>query len=112
MSRKSSTDSQPVNASCYDCGLAYGSPAWADVVVPDEIWRQICPTGGGLLCFNCMVRLLSELGLQNVPVLITSGPFAFCVREAADAKEPAQDEDDLATPAAWPLNRRQAGVTS
>ena len=74
--------------SCHDCGLAYGSPAWADVVVPNAIWKQISPTGdeGGLLCFNCMVGRLEALGLDNVPFRVTSGPFAFRVREAVEAE--------------------------
>ena len=65
-------------AECYDCKLEYGSSAWCDVVVRDEIWQQISPTGdeGGLLCFNCMVRRLAALGLENVPFKIASGPFA------------------------------------
>lgn len=69
---------------CNDCGLMYGSSAWADVVVPDDIWKQISPSGdeGGLLCFNCMVRRLVALGLENVPFQITSGPFAFQSRPA------------------------------
>lgn len=63
---------------CYDCGLDYGGDAWADCVVPDEIWKLINPSeyrGGGLLCFNCMNRRLEFLGLENVPVEICSGPF-------------------------------------
>lgn len=73
----------PLKTSCYDCGLAYDSPGWADVVIPDIIWRLISPTGdeGGLLCFHCMVARLAELDLRNVPYSITSGPFAFSVGE-------------------------------
>ena len=63
---------------CYDCGLEYGSSSWADVVVSNDVWKRISPTGdgGGLLCFNCMVRRLEELGLRDVFCKITSGPFA------------------------------------
>lgn len=71
---------------CYDCLLPYGSSSWADVLVPDEIWKQITPaTGsGGLLCFNCMVRRLTALGLRNVPYSIVSGPFALHIRDTVE----------------------------
>ena len=74
--------------SCHGCGLLYASRCWADVVVPNEIWKQISPTGdeGGLLCFNCIVGRLEDLGLSNVPFKVTSGPFAFRVREAVEAE--------------------------
>jgi hypothetical protein len=64
---------------CYDCGLIYGEGGWADVVVPNEIWEMINPThvtGSGLLCFNCIVRRLAFVGLEEVPIFIASGPFS------------------------------------
>lgn len=84
-------------AECYDCGLRYDLDGWADVVVPDAIWKQVSPTGdeGGLLCFTCMNRRLVRLGLCNVPFQIASGAFAFMTRDltgetraAAKAAEP------------------------
>jgi len=68
---------------CADCGLPYASPAWADVVVPDDVWEQINPApwkGGGTLCFNCICGRLAHLELKNVPFQIASGPFCFSVR--------------------------------
>jgi len=74
---------------CYDCGLLYTSNAWADIVVPDNIWKLITPNKehwqGGLLCFNCMNKRLTELKLDNVPYYIASGPFCFRVRNIENA---------------------------
>lgn len=69
---------KPDPLACYECLLRYGGQGWCDVVVPDDVWRQISPTGdeGGILCFNCIARRLEEFDLRNVPVMITSGPFA------------------------------------
>lgn len=66
-----------MSARCHGCGLDYTSPAWADVVIPDEIWRRISPDGegNGVLCFNCMNRRLVRKGLDNVPCSIKSGPM-------------------------------------
>ncbi len=72
-------------AACNDCGLKYDSKEWADVVVPNDVWQRINPLGHDVLCFNCMVGRLTDLGLRNVPYSITSGPFAFSIREAAEA---------------------------
>lgn len=68
-------------AKCYDCGLECESPAWVDVVVPNDIWRLISPTHdeGGLLCFNCINARLRELDLCNIPFRIASGPLGFDV---------------------------------
>lgn len=68
-----------IEIACYDCGLWYSGSAWADIVLPNELWELISPTdrqGGGLLCFNCMNRRLEFLGLEEVPFEIGSGPFA------------------------------------
>jgi hypothetical protein len=67
-------------AGCYDCDLPYGSDKWADVVLPNEIWELINPSehdGGGLLCFNCINGRLTKLGLEDVPIKITSGAFMW-----------------------------------
>lgn len=72
------TDQDTLGGECYDCGLDYGGGAWADVSLPDEIWELISPTeykGSGILCFNCMVRRLEFLGLEEVPFYVGSGPF-------------------------------------
>ena len=64
---------------CYDCGLPYGSDAWADFVCDHDIWKQISPTGdeGGLLCVNCMNRRMVEKGLEDRFAHFKSGPFAL-----------------------------------
>jgi len=75
-------------AKCYDCGLEYGGFEWADVVVSDGVWEKINPSenkGGGLLCFNCMSGRLTRLGLSNIPLKITSGPF--CISEDGELAE-------------------------
>lgn len=63
---------------CYDCGLPYSSPAWIEIVVPDEVWKFVSPTGdeGGLLCANCLAQRCVNAGLDNVPAAITAGPLA------------------------------------
>lgn len=69
---------------CYDCGIIYGGDSWSDLIIPDEIWEKINPTyheGAGLLCCNCIVKRLKELGYtKNVPFQFTSGPFSFSIK--------------------------------
>lgn len=67
----------PVRLACAGCDLVYGSPGWCDVVIPDEDWLAISPTGhgGGVLCFTCMAERLVAAGRDRVPMLVTSGPF-------------------------------------
>lgn len=62
---------------CADCGALYGGPGWCDVVVPNDVWRIISPTGdeGGLLCFGCIARRCEIWDLGDIPYSITSGPF-------------------------------------
>lgn len=64
---------------CYDCHLSYSSTRWIDAVIPDNIWITISPTGneGGLLCIGCIARRLVNLGLENIPVSLNSGPFQW-----------------------------------
>lgn len=72
------TEDDTLGGECYDCGIDYGGAEWTDVALPDEIWELINPTdreGGGILCFNCIVRRLKFLGLENVPYYIGSGPL-------------------------------------
>ncbi len=59
---------------CRDCGLLYSGDAWCDVVIPDEIWKQIAPEDG-VLCFNCIAHRCVSAGIDEVPAAITSGPF-------------------------------------
>lgn len=80
-----------MKACCYSCGMRYDSDGWADVVIPDAVWKLISPTGGdgGLLCFACMNARLSRLGLRNVPFQIASGPFSFMPRDVTGATKEA-----------------------
>ena len=66
-------------AECADCGLDYGGRGWIDAVIPKETWIEISPTGneGGLLCITCMAGRLEDRGLENVTVIIGSGPFVY-----------------------------------
>lgn len=58
--------------------LLYGGDAWCDIVLTAEDWLSISPTGheGGVLCFSCIARRLTEAGRSDVPMMITSGPFS------------------------------------
>ena len=60
---------------CTDCGLPYSDDGWMDAVVPDEVWLRIYGSEGGVLCISCMARRCVRLDIE-VPVKITSGPFA------------------------------------
>lgn len=66
-------------AACYDCNLPYGDPGFADLIVPNDVWAKISPTGheGGLLCPTCIVRRATKAGLQNVRAIFRSGPFSL-----------------------------------
>lgn len=61
---------------CADCGRSYAKGP--DLVIPDETWKRISPTGdeGGILCPNCIHDRLVARGLENVPARFTSGPMA------------------------------------
>lgn len=49
---------------CYDCGLPYRSPAFADFVVSDDVWRKLTAIDeANLLCATCMVRRGELLGI-------------------------------------------------
>jgi len=54
---------------CLDCGMP-GHNFPCDLVVPDDIWKIISPTGheGGLLCPNCLCGRLAGLGMTSVQV--------------------------------------------
>lgn len=70
---------------CYDCGLPYRSPAFADFVVSDDVWKKLTAVdGANLLCATCMVRRGEILGIV-AEGRFTSGPFAD-----HDWKKPSQ----------------------
>jgi hypothetical protein len=60
---------------CSDCPLPYGDPGWCDAVVPNDVWGAIAPEGG-VICLACMSRRAVRLGLDNIPLKITSGPWS------------------------------------
>lgn len=64
-------------AKCFGCGLPYGSPGFADLVVPHDVWARISPTGdeGGLLCPTCMCVAAESAGVR-CQATFRSGPFA------------------------------------
>lgn len=68
---------------CYDCELVYAGDHWIEAVVPDDIWLKISPSRGegGILCINCMAKRCVNLGLKNVPIKITAGPFKIEVNQ-------------------------------
>lgn len=63
-------------ARCVRCDCPYGSHGFHDLIVPDNIWKQISPTGddGGLLCPTCIIAAMEDLGLKGIPVYFASGP--------------------------------------
>ena len=73
---------------CLDCGKPY-SDFPLDTVLPDEQWRMIHDSEGGLLCANCMVARLAKL------------PGAVAVRMRLEfAKEPPYSPSDAEVEAA------------
>jgi hypothetical protein len=64
--KKYTEEERPIGyGKCYDCDLDYEDFP-GDLVVNNVLWEVISPTnqqGGGILCANCMLHRLSELGL-------------------------------------------------
>lgn len=74
-----------MSAACHDCGRPYGAPGWVEAVVPHEIWNNyLSPQGdeGGLLCIGCMADRAASLGLTDIPLKITAGPFTTSCRSS------------------------------
>jgi len=69
-------NNDPPVAACHDCGLAYSDAGFQDLVVPNEVWAQISPTGdeGGMLCPTCLARRCAMAGIETRAVW-RSGPF-------------------------------------
>ena len=72
----SGRDRNYMEAKCYDCGLPYTDTGFQDLVISDDAWLKISPTGhdGGLLCPTCICRALSKAGIETTGVF-TSGPL-------------------------------------
>ena len=83
---------EPANVlGCMDCGKPYSSFP-LDVTIPDDQWRQIHDSKGGVLCANCMVARLSRL------------PGAIAVRARLEVA--ADEVTASATAPAWePMDR-------
>ena len=68
---------------CADCHRLYGSPGFPDLVIPNDTWKAISPTGdeGGLLCPSCICERLVARGFAPVCALYTEqvgGDAALC----------------------------------
>ena len=72
-------DTGALEPGCADCGLSYTDSGWVDCVISRENWAAISPTGdeGGLLCLTCVTRRIVASGLDDVPLLVTSGPYVY-----------------------------------
>lgn len=68
---------EQVMTECYHCSESYGSERFRDLIVPNDIWVQISPTGdeGGLLCPNCICAALEAKGITQCPAAFMSGPI-------------------------------------
>ena len=74
------------NAKCARCKCPYGSYGFHDMIVSDDIWKQISPSydDGGLLCPTGILAAMNDLGLKNVPVYFASGPAIISPTAEAD----------------------------
>ena len=70
------SDTDTIAPSCHDCGEAYGSPRFPDLVLPHDMWAKISPSGdeNGLLCPNCMCARATAADIECRAVF-RSGPF-------------------------------------
>ncbi len=82
---------------CFDCNRPYGSAGFPDLIIPNDAWRQISPSGdeGGLLCPSCMIARLSISGIACEGAFM-SGPITSVSRE-------------LMTTMRWVENLREQG---
>ena len=71
---------------CMDCGLPYsGFPL--DATLPDEQWKLIHDSHGGLLCANCMVGRAAKLdGAIAVRMFIERKDTDACEHDWVDAR--------------------------
>ncbi len=61
-----------MDAICNDCGLDYDDDGFQDLVLPNDLWAKISPTGdvNGLLCPTCLIRALFKAGLEMEGVFV------------------------------------------
>lgn len=66
---------EDMSCKCQDCGKQYR----IDIVVPNEIWGRIKPSGkamgGGLLCGSCIMARLETLDVYGSYELVESGSY-------------------------------------
>ena len=68
---------------CEDCGVHYFDLG-ADLVLPDQVWRVIHPSGeGGILCANCICRRVSACGGTAVLAWVNNLDYSRSFRRPA-----------------------------
>ena len=62
---------------CGGCNRPYSDPGFMDLIVPDDVWAHISPTGdeGGLLCPGCIISAIIDAD-QTGEVVFRSGPLS------------------------------------
>lgn len=88
---------------CFDCERPYDNPGFPDLVIPNEVWRQISPTGddGGLLCPSCICARLERAGIRcegafmSGPIETVSRPLMGVLRRLENLceKQPEGDSE-------------------
>lgn len=90
----------PLSARCFDCFRLYGDQdGFPDLIIPDEAWRKISPTGddGGLLCPSCICARLHLAGMRNVYGAFMSGPVRSVEEPVMQALRMAENAWRVAT---------------
>jgi len=64
-------------SSCRGCGRPYSDPGFPDLIVPDDVWERISPSGdsGGLLCPACIIAVITEQEIETIATF-RSGPLS------------------------------------
>ena len=91
---------------CARCHRPYSDPGFPDLIVSDEAWRQISPTGGdgGLLCPSCIIGVLTELGIET-EATFRSGPLAGQMVRFGGAPPEAEKPEPNVVDAAFAAQR-------
>jgi len=80
---------------CHDCNRPYDDGGFQDLIIPNDAWRRISPTGdnGGLLCPSCICKRLSDAGIScegafmSGPIISVSQATMYALRVAENNKE-------------------------
>lgn len=85
-------------AQCYDCARPYSDSGFQDLVLPNDVWARISPSGdeNGLLCPSCIVGRLHDAGI-TCRAEWRSGPLAQVSIGADLAKPYIGGPDEVAT---------------